>query len=375
MKIFNMYLLLWIKKQKLNAAGTAPIILRITINGVRFQFSTGLRIKPQNWNDKTKRHKTNKILNAELDSIIIEIKQIAASLRLQNNLSIETIKNYLKPPPKEKTVLDILTEYKKRCTDKETNYTNDRYFKNLVNFCEAKNIKTVKDFNSSFYLDLSDHLKGINIKSGEYIKGHFKYLRAALLNAKINETALNTAVIPILKKVNIKFTLTKKEVKQVKNYTPECSKMQKVKDLFLFQVCTGISYVDIYNVKVNDVKKHKNLTILESQRQKTKTNFTTILNTRAIEILERYNYVLPPISNQKYNLYLKELADKAGINKPITSHCARRTFGQLMLNKGISIEGVSYMLGHSDIKTTQAHYAKPGSKLVLNELKLLKKTA
>ena len=89
------------------------------------------------------------------------------------------------------------------------------------------------------------------------------------------------------------------------------------------------------------------------------------LSETAIDILERYNYVLPIISNQRYNSYLQEIADLCGIEIRLTSHIARHTAATLMLNSGIAIEVVAKILGHSSTKMTQ-HYAKLLDKTVIN---------
>jgi site-specific recombinase XerD len=81
-------------------------------------------------------------------------------------------------------------------------------------------------------------------------------------------------------------------------------------------------------------------------------------------ILKRYNYQLPVLTNQRYNSYLKEIADLCGIEKNLTSHLARHTAATLMLNSGISIDVVAKILGHRNTAMT-AHYAKMLDKTII----------
>ena len=81
-------------------------------------------------------------------------------------------------------------------------------------------------------------------------------------------------------------------------------------------------------------------------------------------ILKRYNYQLPVLTNQRYNSYLKEIADICGIEKNLTSHLARHTAATLMLNSGIPLDVVAKILGHSNTQMT-AHYAKMLDKTII----------
>ena len=104
---------------------------------------------------------------------------------------------------------------------------------------------------------------------------------------------------------------------------------------------------------------------LKKKRGKTGVTYILPLNDTAISLLRKYDFELPIITNQKYNSYLKEIADICGIKKTLTTHLARHTAATLMLNAGIAIEVVSKILGHSNTKMTQ-HYAKLLDKTVIN---------
>jgi site-specific recombinase XerD len=94
------------------------------------------------------------------------------------------------------------------------------------------------------------------------------------------------------------------------------------------------------------------------RRGKTRQEYTFLLLPQALAILDKYNYQLPIMSNQKYNEYIKVLAVMAGINKPVSSHWARHTGATMLLNSGVGMEVVSKVLGHSTTRITRQIYAK-----------------
>ena len=128
------------------------------------------------------------------------------------------------------------------------------------------------------------------------------------------------------------------------------------RDLFIFQAYTGISYADLakFNFK-RDVQKRGNKYVILDIRLKTEENYFIVLLSPAMEILKKYDYVLPIISNQQYNLRLKIVADYAGLDRNLTVHLARHTYATLQLSNGTDIFTVSKMLGHTNVRTTQRY--------------------
>ena len=106
-----------------------------------------------------------------------------------------------------------------------------------------------------------------------------------------------------------------------------------------------------------DVQKRGNKYVILDIRLKTEENYFIVLLSPAMEILKKYDYVLPIISNQQYNLRLKIVADYAGLDRNLTVHMSRHTFATMCLNNGVKMENVSKMLGHTNVRTTQ-QYAK-----------------
>jgi integrase len=134
-------------------------------------------------------------------------------------------------------------------------------------------------------------------------------------------------------------------------------KYRKTRDLFVFMCYTGLSYVDMQGLRREDVVERGDTLYIKSHREKTGEVYYTPVLPAAREVLERYEYRLPSISNQKMNKYLHDIERMLDIPVPMTCHVARHSFATLMLSKDVPIPVVAKMLGHASTKTTEI-YAK-----------------
>ncbi|MBQ3539508.1 MAG: tyrosine-type recombinase/integrase [Bacteroidaceae bacterium] len=136
------------------------------------------------------------------------------------------------------------------------------------------------------------------------------------------------------------------------------SREARVRDLFIFSAYTGLAFCDAQAFDFFTMAEQRgDMFYIDGSRLKTGTKFYTPILPPAMEVLKRYNFQLPKISNQKGNEYLRVVKSIAGIRKPLTFHIARHSFATLSLSHDVPIEKVARMLGHTDIKTTQI-YAK-----------------
>jgi len=168
--------------------------------------------------------------------------------------------------------------------------------------------------------------------------------------------------------------LNSHELDLLERYKFPIERLDRVRDLFIFSCYTGISYADIIALTKNNLMlgEDKNLWII-TKRQKTGSPVKVPLLEKAEEILNKYGdhpvtevtqSLLPVISNEKVNLYLKEIADAAQIKKNLTFHMARHTFATtITLSNGVPIETVSKLLGHNKIATTQIYARVIDSKI------------
>ncbi len=151
--------------------------------------------------------------------------------------------------------------------------------------------------------------------------------------------------------------LTETELKLMRSYKFE-GKLARVRDLFIFAAYTGLSFCDTQNFDFESMtKKEGDLYYIDGSRIKTETKFFTPILSPAMKVLEKYEYQLPKISNQKANDYLHVIQMELHIRQKLTFHMSRHSFATMALAHDIPIENVARMLGHQDIKTTQI-YAK-----------------
>jgi integrase len=176
--------------------------------------------------------------------------------------------------------------------------------------------------------------------------------------------------------------LTEEELSRIYNKRFSSERLTLVKDIFIFSCYTGLAYIDVKGLK----KDHIAIGIdgekwIFKNRQKTDTKSKIPVLPIAQEIIQKYenhprclneDTILPILTNQKMNSYLKEIGDLCDISKEITFHMARHTFAtSVTLTNGVPIETVSKMLGHKNIQTTQ-HYAKILDKKVSEDMKILR---
>ena len=152
--------------------------------------------------------------------------------------------------------------------------------------------------------------------------------------------------------------LTEEEIAAVESLHPmKGTQMAMARDLFVFQLYTGLSYSDAQAFDISEYKNVNGRWINTGERIKTGVPYVSQLLPQAVEVLERYNWQVPQINNMQYNASLKDIQKALGIRTRLHSHLARHTFATRMLAMGVKIENVSRMLGHSNITMTQ-RYAK-----------------
>ncbi len=152
--------------------------------------------------------------------------------------------------------------------------------------------------------------------------------------------------------------LTEDEIAAIESLHPiPGTQMAMARDLFVFQMYTGLSYSDAQAFDINDYKQVNGKWVSVGERIKTGVPYVSQLLPQAVEILERYNMKVPKVNNSQYNLSLKTIQQALGLKTRLHSHLARHTFATRALALGVPIESVSRMLGHTNIVQTQ-RYAK-----------------
>lgn len=164
--------------------------------------------------------------------------------------------------------------------------------------------------------------------------------------------------------------LTEEEIDAIRNADLQGNQcLEHVRECFLLQVYSGLSFIDLEHLKEDDIMVLDDGThYICKNRVKTGVNFTSIILPEGVEILIRNDYRMKVISNQKTNLYLKQIMNLAGISHSLTTHLGRKTYGHILLNRGVRIETVARALGHSNSKTTQKYYAEVTTDTVVREV-------
>lgn len=390
-------ILFYIRGNYQNKEGKSPIMIRITLNGKMTQFNSKLDIDPSQWDSKIGkvrgRNNESIKLNALLDNIRNSIQNHYHAIESKEGYATpEKIRNlFLGKKISNETILEVFKKQLERLNNlKESNHKSpktvekyERTYKRIESFLfEKRSLKDIslREINYDFVIDFENYLLADCKYGHNTASKYMQYFRSVILTAK------NNGLITIdpfhnyritFKKVDLGY-LEEEELLQIMQKSFTVERLEYVRDLFIFSCFTGLAFVDVMNLKKENIRKSfdGNLWIM-TRRHKTDIKVNVPLLKMPLLILNKYegklpnNAILPKISNQKMNAYLKEIADLCGIDKNLTTHVARHTFATTTtLTKGVPIETVSKMLGHTKLSTTQI-YARIVDKKISNDMNLL----
>ena len=351
--------------------------IEVTSEGKRKWIGTQVKVYPNQWDNRKKviRSMESIQLNAILDSMMNNINEFISSL-IKNNQPFDFVKlNYfLEKSNKSVSYIDFVRMRIEERTDIEesTRKQHRTLLKSLEDFGRINYIDDLTKQNIILYDDFL-HNQGISQPTVyNYHKRNKRYIHEAMKFELISDDPYNGLTFERGKFDKRKY-LTEQELYKMETCEINSQPIDRVRDLFLFQCYTGFSYSDFAKFDFErDVENRNGKYIIADRRKKTNEDYYIVLLSPAMKILKKYNFKLPVISNQQYNIMLKVAAQYAKINKRITTHVARHTFAVFALNNGVSMEVVAKMLGHSNIKTTQI-YAKVLNREVEKGFDLLEK--
>ncbi|WP_028890801.1 site-specific integrase [Tenacibaculum sp. 47A_GOM-205m] len=392
MNISTIHILFLIQRNKINKRGGTPMRCRITYNKQRKDFSTGLFINPNYWDSKKQKllnkAENYKIVNTQLSLISQKINEAFLLLQLQqNDFNVDDIYSQYKGENTrvEKTLLelyDIHNEQTKKLIGidfKEVSWNryveNKRKMEKFIKFKYKRNDIKLNKLNLKFINDLEYYFKTELKLSQATINRSLQRVKK-IVQFGIDENYLEKNPFSLYKSTKHKIELiylTTEELKDLEEFNFTQVRLAQIRDLFVFCCYTGLAYQEMSSLRVEHlVKGFDNDYWIEMYRQKTSSKIAIPLLPKAKLLLEKYGNSLPKISNQKFNSYLKEIADIVGIDKKLTHHVARKTFATtVLIYNGISMEVVSELLGHSRLQVTQEHYAKVVRNKISNEIKIL----
>lgn len=392
----------YLKKQKTTQAGKSPIYARITVNGKRIEISVKRSIEENNWNatkgmakgSREEMIKLNKYLDQFKAGIIDSYQQLLLQKKF---ITPELLKEKVTGGDQADFTLCKLMDYHN--TDQaqvlepgtmKNYYTTQKYVKEFLKERFKTSDKYLSELTYKFITDFEYYLRSRKPEKGQkalQTNGVMKHLerfcKMVNLAVRLEWIERNPFHAYQLKfeKVERDY-LTKEELARIEDKNFHIVRLQVVKDLFVFSCYTGLAYIDVFNLTpANLIEKSGKLWIM-TNRQKTNEPVRVPLLPKALAIVEKYKghpqalaegKVLPTLSNQKLNSYLKEIADMCDITKPLTFHIARHTFATTVtLTNGVPIETVSKLLGHTKLSTTQI-YAKVIESKISDDMALLTK--
>jgi len=387
-----------LRKNREAADGKSPIYVRFTVKNNRVDLSTGIFVPQDQW-DENKQHVMGKIpgtrvLNERLDKIKTEIQDIYNQLRSSSEkFDATTIKNRFLNTEESKGVLFVFDYYLNSILAKlNKGYSMETYKhykssrKRLAEFINTQLKKSdvpIQGINYKFLDSFDIFIKKDFNNQQNTAWNYHKHLRR-VLNLGISLDYIDKN--PYSKfKVGLDEThreiLSMEELHRLEDKNIQIERLSVVRDIFIFACYTGLSFADIAKlsrIHLQHGADGKEWIIID--RSKTNNRCRIPILPKAREILKRYedypkisnkDNLLPVLTNQKMNSYLKELGDICDINKNITMHIARHTFAtSVTLSNGVPIETVSKILGHTSLKTTQI-YAKVLDKKISDDMDLL----
>lgn len=338
----------------------ASVQIEVLSERKRKYIGTGVKLYSDQWDERKKVVNSMQMLelNRSLDEQIRVIQDWVNDLvRKREPFDFEKLERFIKFSNKSENFIEFVERRIEERQDitESTKKTHRTFSESLREFGRITYFPDLTKENITIYDDWL-HAKGYSQPTvHNYHKRMKRYINEALKFELIEKDPYSGLHFE-RGKHQIRKYLTEEELKQIIDAEIPSKTVRQVRDLFVFQAYTGISYADLakFDFKKDITRKNGKL-VIHDVRQKTEESYFIVLLSPAIEVLEKYGFVLPVISNQQYNLRLKIVADYAGITKNLTVHMARHTFATLCLNNGIRIENVSKMLGHSNIKTTQEY--------------------
>lgn len=358
--------------------GELPIYLRITMDRKKAELHSGYTSSIKDWSQEDQLTKSNKTTNQELSKKRSKVYELIIDLEKKNKpVSATILKDLLSG--KDKIDIGLLSYFQKHID--EIKIKNEIKAISINKYTQS--INSLKEFIPKKYKIQEYNIDQVDY---EFINGYDLFLREthSLHKNTINKyhSRLRTILLKALAEGHIfkqpyaNFKLNSVKTDREFLNQEELNKiiqldlshntsLEKVKDLFIFSVYTGLRFQDAQSLTIDSLGKYKNKAFIKFIQQKTSRAIEIPLLPAAIKIIEKYTKtpesevfkkLLPEISNQKVNAYLKVIADLSGLNRKISHHIARHTFATtICLNNNMALEDVSMLLGHSSLKTTQIY--------------------
>lgn len=350
--------------KKATATKKSVVEMVISYNYKQKYISTGIMLYPNQWKKGVITNVPDAIqLSQTLDKMLTDVRQVIYEMMQKGNIDIFAIPAELEKKKRVPiTFMDYCTvragirKYGKRKDSQE------RYDRFLRLFKEWGKIKYFEDLTDKNVISYDKYLTDKGMKAYSRWNNYHRFINGFILDA-IKEGLMSrnpyewVNICKEKSRTGIDKYLTFEEFKKIKVTPMPTPCLERVRDLFVFQTYTCLRYSDLAAFDSRRVQEIKGVPVYLGDSIKTTKRFTIPLLTPAIDILHKYEGKLPIISNVKYNLYLKSVAQAAGIDKPLSTHWARHTGATLLINEGVDIKIIRKICGHSSTKITEQVYA------------------
>ena len=378
-----------------NKEGKSPVMLRIFLGGEMTNFgTTKIFVKKSLWSNATSRlrGRTTEALsvNAALDAISTTLYGIYRKYENDESLSLDLIRTVYFGKNREFTsflpVFDkFLEDIKQRVgktigADSLQKYSVlRRHFAEFLMYKYSRKDIGLNEFTPAVVQDFHLYMSTVAGCAYNTSVKKVKTLKTITIYAQKRGFLLHDPFVNHhfhMEPVDRGF-LTDEEILRVANKDLGIQRLELVRDIFIFSCFTGLAYIDVSNLTPNHIVTMDDKQWIMTKRQKTSVETNVLLLDIPRAIIAKYSHktyrdgkLFPVLTNQKTNSYLKEIADLCGIKKKLTFHLARHTFATMSLSKGVPIESVSKMLGHTNIRTTQI-YARITNKKIEHDMEQL----
>ena len=385
----------YLRSNYVNKEGKTSVMLRIYLNNERLSLgSTGISVKSSQWDKEKERIKgrTTEALNTnlQLDNIASGLQSIFRRIEMSDVVSLERIKSEFLGKKEEIDTLMQLFEKHNGDVAKQVGVSVGKATLQKYNVCKRHFSEFLEKQYKRSDLKLTEltyvvirefdlYLRtevGQNPNTATKTMKTFKTI--TLLGQKmgvlLHDPFMNHRFH--IEPVNRGF-LTDEEILCIAHKQINIPRLELIRDIFIFSCFTGLAYIDVSNLTPDHIVTLGDKQWIMTQRQKTSVETNVLLLDIPKAIIAKYGgktyrngKLFPMLTNQKTNSYLKESADICGIKKNLTFHLARHTFATMSLSKGVPMESVSKMLGHTNIRTTQI-YARITNKKIEHDMEEL----
>lgn len=398
--------LFFIRQTRALKSGENPIMLRISIAGQLSEIQLKRAVKPNLWNQNKERctgkDAASLEINRYLESVKLRLFEIHRKMEEEGKLinPMEIKRKFLGLDEEHKMFFQVFQKHNDKCRELiGKNYakvtisrfdTCLKYFREMSqNQYQRKDIPLKEVTNGMIH----DYIHFLKAEKGLQENTVIRYMKVVkkvvkkVLNIAVNYDWIQKNPFGNIrfheKEVNKEF-LTKEELETLRTKEFDIPRLELVRDVFLVQCWTGLAFIDVSELKEEHIIADNDGNLwIRKERHKTGIMCNVPLLDVPLGIIEKYKdhplcqkrgILLPVLSNQKMNSYLKEIADCCGIKKKLSTHTGRHTFCSVVtLANNVSLENIAKMVGHTNTRMTQ-RYAKVLDQSILRDMQGVKES-